>query len=86
MNVTRPRLVGQDADGAANLTDNDPAWIAARHALGDGVAPAVRAMAAALEGLARPDTAFEGETHPAAGFRGRKRLTRLASQEWAKRK
>ena len=50
-------LVWQDADGAVHLTYNDPAWIAARHGLGTGVAPAVRAMAAALAALARSTTA-----------------------------
>ena len=49
-------LVWQDSDGTVHVTYNDPAWIAARHRLGDGAAHAVAAMTSALDGLARHAT------------------------------
>jgi uncharacterized protein (DUF302 family) len=49
-------LVWQDADGTVKLTYNDPAWIAARHALGGKADKAVAAVAAALQSLARQAT------------------------------
>jgi uncharacterized protein (DUF302 family) len=45
-------LVWQDPAGTVHLSYNDPAWIAARHTLGDGVARAVAALAAGLDALA----------------------------------
>jgi uncharacterized protein (DUF302 family) len=45
-------LIWQDADGAVKLSYNDPAWIAARHALGGKVDQAVAAMSAALHAFA----------------------------------
>ena len=50
-------LVWEDAEGGVHLTYNDPAWIAARHLLGDEVRPAVAALAAALQALAGHATA-----------------------------
>jgi uncharacterized protein (DUF302 family) len=49
-------LVWQDAEGAVSVSYNEPGWIAARHALGDAVGPAVTAMTAGLEALAREAT------------------------------
>jgi uncharacterized protein (DUF302 family) len=49
-------LVWQDADGTVKLSYNDPAWVAARHAIGDAVAPAVAALRAGLETLAQHAT------------------------------
>src|SRR5262249_37421464 len=46
-------LVWQDADGSVKVTYNDPAWIAARHALGGNVGHAVTALTTALESLVR---------------------------------
>src|ERR1700716_3063710 len=46
-------LVWQDAQGAGQLTYNDPASIAARHGLGTGTAQAVAAMTAGLSALAQ---------------------------------
>jgi uncharacterized protein (DUF302 family) len=46
-------LVWQDADGTVKLSYNDPAWMASRHAIGDAVGPAVAALRAGLEALAR---------------------------------
>ena len=46
-------LIWQDADGSVKLTYNDPAWIAARHKLGNETDQAVKAMTAALDSLAR---------------------------------
>jgi uncharacterized protein (DUF302 family) len=45
-------LVWEDADGATNLSYNDPPWIAARHDLGSESLGTVTAMAAALKALA----------------------------------
>jgi len=49
-------LVWQDAGGAVNLSYNDPAWIAARHAPGGGTQPAVAAMSGALKAFAAQAT------------------------------
>jgi uncharacterized protein (DUF302 family) len=49
-------LVWQDADGTVKLSYNDPAWVAARHAIGDAAAPAVAALRAGLEALAQHAT------------------------------
>jgi uncharacterized protein (DUF302 family) len=45
-------LVYEDADGKVWLTCNDPRWLARRHGLGAALAPAVNAMAEALNALA----------------------------------
>ena len=45
-------LVWEDAGGAVNLSYNDPAWIAARHALGTGAQQAVTALSGALKAFA----------------------------------
>ncbi len=42
-------LVWQAAGGAVNLSYNDPAWIAARHAPGGGAPPAVAALSGTLK-------------------------------------
>ena len=42
-------LVYQDGSGKAWVAYNDPAWIAARHGIGDAVVPNVSAMTAALQ-------------------------------------
>jgi uncharacterized protein (DUF302 family) len=44
-------LVYQDASGKVWLAYNDPSWLAARHGLGETVAPNVAAMAAALQAV-----------------------------------
>ena len=49
-------LVWQDAGGAVNLSYNDPAWIAARHAPGGGAQPAVGALSGALKAFAAQAT------------------------------
>ncbi|HUC18911.1 MAG TPA: DUF302 domain-containing protein [Acetobacteraceae bacterium] len=49
-------LVWQDAGGTVNLTYNDPAWIAARHALGEEAQKPLAALAAGLQSLARQAT------------------------------
>jgi uncharacterized protein (DUF302 family) len=49
-------LVWQDAQGAVSLSYNDPAWIAARHQLGETVSQAAAALAVGLEALARHAT------------------------------
>jgi uncharacterized protein (DUF302 family) len=49
-------LVWQDADGTVNLTYNDPAWVAARHAIDGTGGRTVAALGAALEGIARQAT------------------------------
>ncbi len=46
-------LLWQDAQGAAQVSYNDPAWIAARHGLAAGTIPAVAALSGALDWLAR---------------------------------
>jgi uncharacterized protein (DUF302 family) len=46
-------LIWQDADGSVKLSYNDPAWIAARHALGDKAAAAVKAMSSVLAAFAQ---------------------------------
>jgi uncharacterized protein (DUF302 family) len=50
-------LVWEDAGGKAWLAYNDPAWIAQRHGLGGSSAPAVKAMAALLEAIAKETVA-----------------------------
>lgn len=49
-------LVFEDADGAAWLIYNDPAWIAERHGLGAASAAAVKAMAELLSAIAQEAT------------------------------
>jgi uncharacterized protein (DUF302 family) len=49
-------LVWQDASGDTWLSYNDPSWLAKRHGLGQEAAAAVRAVAAALEALAKTAT------------------------------
>ncbi len=49
-------LVWQDAAGTVRLTYDDPAWIAARHALGAETHPAVAALGTALDALAHHAT------------------------------
>ena len=49
-------LVWQDAQGAVQLTYNDPVWIAARHGLDRGAEQAVTALAAGLAAFARIST------------------------------
>jgi uncharacterized protein (DUF302 family) len=46
-------LIWLDEDQTVKLTYNDPAWIAARHQLGHLTEQAVKAMAGALDALAR---------------------------------
>ena len=41
-------LAWEDASGNVWVTYNDPAWLAARHALGDAAAEAVSGLARAL--------------------------------------
>jgi uncharacterized protein (DUF302 family) len=41
-------LAWEDASGNVWITYNDPAWLAARHALGEGTAEAVSGLARAL--------------------------------------
>ena len=50
-------LAWEDADGDVRVTYNDPAWLAARHALGDNAAAAVAALAAASAKLVEGATA-----------------------------
>ena len=50
-------MVWQDAKGGVQLSYNDPRWIAARHHIGSEGRRAVRAMASALEALAKQATA-----------------------------
>jgi uncharacterized protein (DUF302 family) len=49
-------LVWQDASGDTWLSYNDPSWLAKRHGLADEAEAAVRALAAALDALARTAT------------------------------
>jgi uncharacterized protein (DUF302 family) len=49
-------LVWQDAGGAVNLSYNDPAWIAARHAPGGEAKPAIAALGGALKAFAAQAT------------------------------
>jgi uncharacterized protein (DUF302 family) len=49
-------LVWQDASGDTWLSYNDPSWLAKRHGLGHEAEAPVRAVAAALEALARTAT------------------------------
>lgn len=50
-------LAWEDASGDVWVTYNDPAWLAARHALGDNAAAAVAALAAASAKLVEGATA-----------------------------
>jgi uncharacterized protein (DUF302 family) len=50
-------LVWQDGSGNAWLSYNDPSWLAKRHGLGHEVETTVRAMASALDAVARTATA-----------------------------
>jgi len=50
-------LVWQDTSGDTLLSYNDPIWIAKRHGLGHEVDVTVKAMSAALDGIARTATA-----------------------------
>ena len=50
-------LVWQDASGDTWLSYNDPNWIAKRHGLGQEADATVKAMAAALDGMAKTATA-----------------------------
>ena len=49
-------LVWEDAGGTAWSSYNDPQWLAKRHGLGRKSAPAVAAMATALQALAQDVT------------------------------
>ncbi len=49
-------LVFEDAAGKVWLSYNDPRWLAQRHGLGTAVAPAINAMAAALNAAAAKAT------------------------------
>ena len=49
-------LVWQDASGDTGLSYNDPSWIAKRHGLSHEVDATVKAMSAALDGIARTAT------------------------------
>ena len=49
-------LVFEDAAGKVWLSYNDPRWLAQRHGLGAAVAPAINAMAAALNAAAAKAT------------------------------
>jgi len=46
-------LVWQDASGATWLSYNDPTWLAKRHGLAGASEAAAKAMATALDGIAR---------------------------------
>jgi len=50
-------LVWSDANGDTWLSYNDPAWLAARHGLGNEADAAVHALSMALDALARAATA-----------------------------
>jgi uncharacterized protein (DUF302 family) len=50
-------LVWEDENGATNLSYNDPAWIAARHSVGDRAKTAVSGLTAAIRALAAHATA-----------------------------
>lgn len=49
-------LVWQDANGRTQLSYNDPAWIAARHGIGDSAQGAIGSLTAALAAFARQAT------------------------------
>lgn len=49
-------LVWQDANGRTHLSYNDPAWIAARHGIGDSAQGALGGLTAALAAFARQAT------------------------------
>ena len=50
-------LVWQDASGNTWLSYNDPNWLAKRHGLGHEADAAVKAIAAALDAMAKTATA-----------------------------
>jgi uncharacterized protein (DUF302 family) len=50
-------LVFEDAEGKAWCAYNDPMWIADRHGLGAASRPAVKAMSALMDAIAREVTA-----------------------------
>jgi uncharacterized protein (DUF302 family) len=52
-------LVWQDVDGTTHLSYNDPAWIAARHGVGNETRQAVDALSAAMAAFARHATSTE---------------------------
>ena len=49
-------LVWQGKDGSVRLSYNDPGWIAERHGISGGAAPAVAALSGALAAFARQAT------------------------------
>ena len=49
-------LVWQDASGTTWLSYNDPSWLAKRHALDDATRAAVKALAGALDAIAKAAT------------------------------
>ena len=49
-------LVWQSVDGTTHLTYNDPAWIAARHGLGNEAQQAIKALGAAMAAFAQHAT------------------------------
>lgn len=49
-------LVWQDASGTTWLSYNDPSWLAKRHALDDATGAAVKALAGALDAIAKAAT------------------------------
>jgi len=49
-------LVWQDGSGKTWLSYNDPSWLVTRHGLGDEVDATVRAMAGALDAVAKAAT------------------------------
>ena len=49
-------LVWQDASGTTWLSYNDPSWLAKRHALDDATGAAVKALAGALDAVAKAAT------------------------------
>jgi uncharacterized protein (DUF302 family) len=50
-------LVWQDEAGNTWVSYNDPAWLAQRHALGPAADPAITALSAALDAVAKAATA-----------------------------
>jgi uncharacterized protein (DUF302 family) len=49
-------LVWQDGSGSTWLSYNDPSWLAKRHALDDATGAAVKALAGALDAIAKAAT------------------------------
>lgn len=54
-------LAWEDADGAVWVSYNDPAWLAARHGLGEETQQTVRGLAATLARLAEAAAGGPGE-------------------------